>query len=475
MQHSATSNDLTAAETSSAQAATQDSLRRFTWLFALFALFNIVAVNGTGALLSPGGINDTVLPHSRGVLIGLSGDDSWGPMAAAREYIQEGETAPLYQEIFFGQGIKFQYPPSALFALEAMMAFGEDRVRISDDMAFPDAPPVNDIIGWLMLALAALSSAAILELALHNRMGAGAYRFDLLALMRVLIVCALTLTFYPAVKAFTLGQIQLWINSLFAAALLLFMTGHRSLSGVLTGVICLIKPHYGLIVLWGLINREWRFAFALALTGAAGLGASIFFYGWMNHFDYLSVLSFMSERGESYYANQSINGLLNRIAGLGAPELYGNTHFDAAGFPPYTAWVYWMTLASSAIIIISALLRRGGAASRAVMFALIAVSLTIASPIAWEHHYGLLLPVFALMAGSLAAYPRYIPVLAVSFLLASNYFPILNTFADTGFNIVQSYTLAGGLLLLLVMHSYISCRILHSEIQPTKSRNGENA
>jgi hypothetical protein len=241
------------------------------------------------------------------------------------------------------------------------------------------------------------------------------------------------------------------------------------MSGVLTGVICLMKPHYGLIVLWGLLNREWRFAFALALTGAAGLGASIFFYGWMNHLDYLSVLSFMSERGESYHANQSINGLLNRIAGLGAPELYANVRFDAAGFPPYTPWVYWMTLASSAIIIVGAFLRRGGAASRTVMFALIAVSLTIASPIAWEHHYGVLLPVFALMAGTLAAYPRYIPVLAVSFLLVSNPFPILNTFADTSINIVQSYTLAGGLLLLLVMHNYISNHILHSEI-PTNQK-----
>jgi hypothetical protein len=217
-------------------------------------------------------------------------------------------------------------------------------------------------------------------------------------------------------------------------------------------------------MLWGLINREWRFAIALALTGMAGLAASVFFYGWVNHLDYLSVLSFMSERGESYHANQSINGLLNRIAGLGAPELYANVNFEASGFPPYTPWVYWMTLASSAVIIIAAFLRGGGATSRTVMFALIAVSLTIASPIAWEHHYGILLPVFALMAGTLVTYPRYILVLTVSFLLVSNPYPILNKFADTTINIVQSYTLAGGLLLLLVMHSYISSRVLQSEI-----------
>lgn len=431
------------------------SLRRFTWLLACFALFNIIIVNGITAWISPGGLNDTVLPHSRGVLTGVSGDDSWGPMAAAREHIQEGEPTPLYQEIFFDQGIKFQYPPSALFALEAMMAFGEDRVRISDDMTFPGLPPVNDIIGWIFLAVAAICSAAILENALRSRIGVGHYRFDLLALLRVAIVCALTLTFYPAVKAFTLGQIQLWINSLFAAVLLLFMMGYRSSSGVLTGIVCLMKPHYGLLVLWGMLNREWRFTIALALTGMAGLAASIFVYGWVNHLDYLSVLSFMSERGESYYANQSINGLLNRIAGLRAPELYANVKFDAFGFPPYTPWVYWMTIVSSALILITAFMRHGGAASRAMTFALTGLSLTLASPIAWEHHYGMLLPIFALMAGVLITFPHYLPVLAISFVLVSNSFVALNVFAQTPINFIQSYTLVGGMILLIVMHFYL--------------------
>ena len=140
MQSRATAYDLPDTGTASARNISGLSLRRFTWLFALFAFFNIVVVNGVEAWLSPGGVNDTVFSHSWGVLTGVSGDDSWGPMAAAREHIQEGDPAPLYTEIFFNQGIKFQYPPSALFALEAMMAFGEDRVRTSDEMLFPGLP-----------------------------------------------------------------------------------------------------------------------------------------------------------------------------------------------------------------------------------------------------------------------------------------------------------------------------------------------
>ena len=39
--------------------------------------------------------------------------------------------------------------------------------------------------------------------------------------------------------------------------------------------------------------------------------------------------------------------------------------------------------------------------ARAIALGIVVVSLTLASPIAWEHHYGVFLPVFAFMAGVL--------------------------------------------------------------------------
>jgi len=45
----------------------------------------------------------------------------------------------------------------------------------------------------------------------------------------VLAVVA-TLTFYPVVKGFTLGQIQTWINLLLSAALWLWLAGRRAQS-----------------------------------------------------------------------------------------------------------------------------------------------------------------------------------------------------------------------------------------------------
>jgi hypothetical protein len=430
------------------------SARAFTLWLAIFFIADIVAVNGLEWWLSSGGFADTALQQSWDMLRGVGGDDSWGPMASALAYLQQPHDKPLYQAIFFDQGIKFQYPPSALFALDGMLLFGEDRVRTFDEMVFAGWPPINDLVGWTMLFVTAVSAALLMEIGL--RRAGTADRYDGYAALRTLLVFGFTLGFYPAVKAFTLGQIQLWINSIFALGLLLFLLDRKTASGVLMGLVCLMKPHYGLFTVWGALNREWRFTAACVVMGAIGLFFSIWVYGWANHTDYLRVLSFMSERGESFYANQSVNGLLNRLASLSAPELYANVNFEPFRFPPYKAWVYWATIASSAVILLTGLLRKSASMNRGLAFSIVAVSLTLASPIAWEHHYGVLLPVFALMAGGLATYPGRLAALALSYIFVSNFISAFNLLAPTPFNVLQSYTLAGGVALLILMHFHLS-------------------
>jgi alpha-1,2-mannosyltransferase len=445
------------------QAAPAACAVRFTRQLALFFFLNVALINGVLELTSPGGRDDTVLQQTGDVLRGKSGDDSWGPMAAAYAYLREPPGKPLYQEIFFDQGIKFQYPPSALFALEGMYLFGEERVRTDDETVFAGAPPINDILGGGFLAITALATAGLVEAGLRQAGAVSGSRT--LAILRAAIVAGITLTFYPVMKAFTLGQIQLWINSIFALALLCWVLHRRIASGVLMGLICLMKPHFGLFMLWGALNREWRFVLACGVVCATGLIFSILAYGWMNHLDYLRVLSFMSERGESYFANQSINGLLNRLAGLSAPQLDNNVNFDAARFPAYSAWVYWTTLVSSAVILLTALVRRSSALHRGLAFAILAVSLTVASPIAWEHHYGVLLPAFGLVAATHAGRAAPLFLIVMSFIFVSNFIPAFNLLAATPYNFLQSYTLAGGIFFLLLMHRQLS------EVQYTKQRS----
>lgn len=165
----------------------------------------------------------------------------------------------------------------------------------------------------------------------------------------------MTLTFYPVVVAFSLGQIQVWINALFALAMLFWVVNRKALAGVLIGLISLIKPHFGIFLLWGLFRREWQFIATCAVTLCVGLIASILVFGWANHFDYLHVLSFIAERGETFYPNQSVNGLLNRLMSIDQPHLYKSLAFSARSFPPYNAWVYWGTFISSVILLFAAI------------------------------------------------------------------------------------------------------------------------
>jgi hypothetical protein len=273
--------------------------------------------------------------------------------------------------------------------------------------------------------------------------------------VRTVIIVGLALTFYPIVKAFTLGQVQLWLNGIFALALVSWAAGKRAASGVLIGLMMLVKPHYGLFLLWAALRSEWRFAIACAATGLFGLSASVAVFGWTDNVDYLRVFWFLSQHGEVYYPNQSFNGLLNRLMSPLDPETFNSLEFSDYHFAPRLWWVYFGTMVTSILILSAALFRRGhdGDPDRTFDFCTMALSLTMASPIAWEHHYGILLPVFAvLLAGSLGKWPRLL-LLVVSYVVISNFFSAANALAWTYFNVAQSYVLFGALIVLMLLHT----------------------
>ena len=156
--------------------------------------------------------------------------------------------------------------------------------------------------------------------------------------VRVAIIALAALAFAPLIRGIRLGQIQVWLNAFFALSLLAFMFSRKALSGALIGLICLIKPQYAVLLLWGVLRREWRFMGACALIVGGGAIVALLSYGLAQNLDYLNMLSFLSERGGSYYANQSVNGLLNRIMSISDPQSYPNT--KDPHFPPYTPFVY---------------------------------------------------------------------------------------------------------------------------------------
>src|SRR5262249_2315646 len=171
--------------------------------------------------------------------------------------------------------------------------------------------------------------------------------------------------------------------------------------------------------------------------------------------DYLRVFWFLSQHGEVYYPNQSFNGLLNRLMSPLDPEVFNSLEFSDYHFAPRIWWIYLGTMVTSLLILSAALFRRGhdGDPDRMFDFSTMALSVTMASPIAWEHHYGVLLPVFAvLLANSLGNWLRLL-LLAVGYVLISNFFSAANALAWSYLNLAQSYVLFGALIVLMLLHT----------------------
>jgi alpha-1,2-mannosyltransferase len=113
--------------------------------------------------------------------------------------------------------------------------------------------------------------------------------------------------------------------------------------------------------------------------------ASVSLFGLQNNIGYLDVLSYISRHGEAHLSNHSVNGLLHRLVGNDDGLIWRN---DA--FSPFHPVVYAGTLVTSAALLLIGLWPRGKLAGMKglLQFQLAALAFTIASPLAWEPHYG---------------------------------------------------------------------------------------
>lgn len=349
--------------------------------------------------------------------------DSWDAMRAALVWFHQHPGGRLYQQLFFVEHIKFQYPPSSLLLFEGLSRLG----------ITPSDAALNRLGSLFVIANVYACGAFAYVLARRSAVyGAQRWQFAMVAALGAWL-------FFPLLRAFNLGQIQSWINALFAFAALAWLTGRKQSAGVLIGLICLLKPQFALFMLWGLLRREWRFLAGWAGVLALGSIASLALFGWQNHLDYLTVLRALSRTGEAYIANQSANGLLNRLFTVNDPSVW-----QPGGFPPFNPIVYGGTLLSSALVVGAALLvplRYGnkggtrdatsvdtkGAKSGLLDFLGAALAFTIASPIVWDHHYGIL-PViyiavmFALLQrGASRGRSLLLTLLALSFLATGHW------------------------------------------------------
>lgn len=365
--------------------------------------------------------------------------DSWDPMIAALNWLHDRPGENVYEGVFFQQRIKFQYPVTSLLPLEAMQAFG-----ILNLAAFER---IN-----LMFVLATAAGMAILMLEMAAWLRLPGVRDD--RVTQVLLGgfgFAATLCFYPVLKAFSLGQVQVWLNAAFVFACIALLRDRRALCGALLGASTLMKPQMSLFLAWAVLRGDWRMAAGWAAVVVPGVAVATLLYGFAPMIDYLDVLLFIGRHGESYHVNQTVNGLVNRLLHNG-----NNLDWSAEAFAPYHPVVHIATQLSGIAFFAFGLLwrRRDRGTDRIAAFAVAGLCFTTGSPVAWVHHYGILLPAFALAflillepgarrpAGALA-------LLATAYLLAGNllFWPV-NALAATPLNFLQSYLFFAALMLL---------------------------
>lgn len=398
------------------------------------ALFVGVALLGVAAGLAALG-EPTSLDELGRFLRAEQGVDSWRPMNQASRHLASEVPTPLYQWIFFEQKIKFIYPPTSLLFLDAVRGLAPER----------SLQGALNAVSWGLVGLTALLVGWILDRSLSAAGRAATARERAL---RIALGAAGVLLFYPVTKAYSLGQMQVVVNAAFAGVVACWLAGRRDVAGALVVVMAAVKPQYGALLLWGVVRRERSFLVGALLAGVLVLGASLWRYGLASHLDYLSVASYVGRLGEAYWPNQTINGFLHRALGNGV-----SARWDPHVYPPYHAVVHVGTWVSTALLIGFACLGRARPPGSVFDAGAVVLAATIASPIAWEHHYGVLPPLFAVLLPEVARRygTRGLAGLGAAVALASQYWHVLDRLTDTSWNALQSLLLAVGLGLLATL------------------------
>ena len=413
--------------------------RRIVLIFVLLTLVSSIVIGWHA-----GDISKTTLGYAINWGRMQAGWDSWRAMLEAIGHLREKPTL-LYEDIFFGQGVKFQYPLSSLLLLDV-----PERVT---GLGWYLLIRITNFICFISVLAIAIATCFIFinEMVIVNAQGE--FHLDARQRLFLIFISLIVVTvFYPVTKSFSLGQIQTLIT-LAVCIIFLAWQGKRFVSaGILVGICCAIKPQWVVLILWGALRKQWGFVLAATLTSSAIFIAAISMYGVGNFLDYFSVLSFLGRHGESYYPNQSVNGLLHRLFFNGE-----NLEWQANVFPPYHPIVHWMTLASSAFILATAMLWRRNKTPGTLDLALIILSLTMASPIAWDHHYGVLLPILAVSLPAvlvLRAFGTWTAayVWIAVFLVSQKLDELTKWSASTWLNPLQSYLFFGSLMILLMIY-----------------------
>jgi hypothetical protein len=354
--------------------------------------------------------------------------DSWLPMMKSLDYFRDHPTLPIYDAKLYDTLI---YSLASELPLVALRKLGMSDAAMLKTLA---------VASFLAVWGVAVVSLAMGSWLLKQR-GARLTWPTVLAVLLACVGC------YPLIKGYSLGNAQTFLSFGFAVMLYLWTTGSERSAGVTAALLTAVKPQFVLLLVWMLVRRRWGAAWAFLACGALLLVVSTAVFGWHNNLDYIGVLAGLSHKAQSHYANQSFFGTVNRMIFNG--ENIGYTPYV---YTPYIPWVYRATVLSSLLLVAAVLVYpwralRGSSADLAAM-GIISVA---ASPMSWEHHYGIVFAIAAWAWFAHACWLRKRPwMLGLAVFLCFNFLPAFNYLSGyRGWNILQSYLYFGALLLVV--------------------------
>ena len=144
--------------------------------------------------------NKMALDHAIWVFTDEIGNDSWRPMKLAYDYWTESKgQSLLYTDLLLPVKVKFLYPPTALLITQFIETHNVNLLVFS----------TSATILFLFMMVAGVIATTLYSYREYN-----APKLTLKEQIAVGVLLAFLLfTFYPVVKAGTLGQMQVWLNA----------------------------------------------------------------------------------------------------------------------------------------------------------------------------------------------------------------------------------------------------------------------
>ncbi|MGB8647807.1 MAG: glycosyltransferase family 87 protein [Anaerolineae bacterium] len=207
----------------------------------------------------------------------------------------------------------------------------------------------------------------------------------------------------PVRSSLGLGQQDILILFLVALSFWALSRGHDLTAAVPIAIATLVKITPGIFVLYFLWKREWRIAL---YTMAATLAIVLLGLPWVGidrWFQFVTQIFPAISTGTSYFDNQSLPGLINRLL---LDPVYAQGLQSAPSVP-----LLRVLNTGAELLLVGAVLflSRGRRISRrslthALEFSLLLLIQPIISPIAWDHYYTwLVFPVTVLLAALMSS------------------------------------------------------------------------